>query len=109
MSKSSKNYVINVDVFNGLTAEVAKLPKQQQIILKTMVEHCTETGMKGSDIIALAVKHNGLETRQKYTVLYAWYARSNEQFGVSVQKTTPIIEVPAQVEETKSAKRGKSA
>lgn len=109
MSKSSKNYVINADVFNSLAAEVAKLPKQQQIILKTMVEHCTETGMKGSDIIALAVKHNGLETRQKYTVLYAWYARSNEQFGVSVQKTIKVEETPVVVEETKSTRKAKSA
>jgi hypothetical protein len=105
MSKSTKNYVINVDVFNSLSAETAKLPKQQQIILKTMVENCTETGMCGSDIIALAVKNNGLETRQKYTVLYAWYARSNENFGVSVQKTTPaVIETPVEAKPKKSAK-----
>lgn len=107
MSKSSKNYVINADIFNSLSAEVAKLPKQQQIILKTMVEHCTETGLKGSDIIALAVKNNGLETRQKYTVLYAWYARSNEQFGVSVQKPEPITLAP--VAEEKPARKAKHA
>jgi hypothetical protein len=105
MSKSTKNYIINIDVFNGLAAETVKLPKQQQIILKTMVEHCSETGMCGSEIIGLAVKHNGLETRQKYTGLYAWYARSNEQFGVSVQKTTPtLVEIPVETKSKKSAK-----
>lgn len=107
MSKSSKNYIINTEIFNSLSAQVAKLPKQQQIILKTMVENCTETGMKGSDIIALAVKTNGLETRQKYTVLYAWYARSNELFGVSVQSTKPVEEMP--VVEAAPTKRAKHA
>lgn len=106
MSKSTKNYVINVDVFNSMSAQTAKLPKQQQIILKTMVENCSETGMCGSDIIALAVKTNALETRQKYTVLYAWYARSNEQFGVSVQKPEPITLAPV---EDKPARKAKHA
>lgn len=101
---STKLYRINVDTFNGLAAQVAKLPKQQQQILHTMVAHCSETGMKGSDIVDLA-KKAGLETRQKSTVLYAWYARSNEQFGVSVDK--PVVTV-APVETKPEAKSGKS-
>jgi hypothetical protein len=79
---SAKLYRLNLEAFAKMSAEVAKLPKQQQIILKTMSEHCVDTGMKGSDIVDLAKKSYGLETRQKSTVLYAWYARSNEAFGV---------------------------
>lgn len=112
MSKSGKMYFINLDVYKGLSAQVAKLPKQQQQILATMAEHCVDVGMKGSDIVDLA-KKAGLETRQKSTVLYAWYARSNEAFGVSTNAPVKPAEQPAPVEqvepaetETKRGKRG---
>lgn len=108
MSKSSKNYVVDLSILAAKAADIAKLPKQQQIILKAMSECCTETGMKGSDIIAHAVKNHGLETRQKYTVLYAWYARSNELYGVSVQKTK-VEEPSAPVVEEKPARKAKHA
>lgn len=112
MSKSGKLYRINLDVFNSLAAKVAKLPKQQQQILNTMVAHCVDVGMKGSDIVDLA-KKAGLETRQKSTVLYAWYARSNEAFGV--YSGTPVETIVAAVAETVEqteqveTKRGKRA
>ena len=104
---SAKLYRLNTEIFNKMIAEVAKLPKQQQIILKTMSENCVETGMKGSDVIDLAKKSYGLETRQKSTVLYAWYARSNETFGVYLDKpavtVAPVAPAkPAQKSDTKT-------
>ena len=94
MSNSGKLYQINLDVYQSLASKVAKLPKQQQQILATMAEHCVTGGMRGSDIVDLA-KKNGLETRQKSTVLYAWYARSNEAFGVfhgtPAATVTPVV------------------
>ena len=113
MSKSGKLYFINLETYKSLSAQVAKLPKQQQQILATMAENCVEVGMKGSDIVDLA-KKAGLETRQKSTVLYAWYARSNEAFGVSTTPPAKPAEVPAEQvpteapaeTETKRGKRG---
>jgi hypothetical protein len=102
---SAKIYRINLDVYKSNSAQVAKLPKQQQIILACMAKHCVETGMKGSDVIDLAKKEFGLETRQKSTVLYAWYARSNEAFGVfhSVPTLAPIpIETKPEVTKSKT-------
>lgn len=110
MSKSGKLYFINLDTYKSLSAQVSKLPKQQQQILATMAEHCVDTGMRGSDIVDLA-KKAGLETRQKSTVLYAWYARSNEAFGVSTnpppaKPEVPAEQIPEQAEpETKRGKR----
>lgn len=95
---SSKSYKLNLDVYKANAAIVAKMPKQQQQILATMAEHCVETGMRGSDIVDLA-KKAGLETRQKSTVLYAWYARSNETVGVYME-TVPVTVAPVP---TKSA------
>jgi hypothetical protein len=82
MSSKGKFYLLNPTVYDTKSADIAKLPPQQQKILRVMRDHCTETGMKGSDIVGLAVEKLNLETRQKYTVLYAWYARSNENYGV---------------------------
>lgn len=82
MSTKGKFYRINLDVYSAKSEEIKKLPNQQQIILKTMAENCVDEGMRGSDIVDLAVEDYNLETRQKSTVLYAWYARSNENFGV---------------------------
>ena|SRR5689334_12277712 len=97
MSKNGKLYFINLDTYKSLSAQVSKLPKQQQQILATMAEHCVDVGMKGSDIVDLA-KKAGLETRQKSTVLYAWYARSNESFGVSTNPPKPAetVTIPAE-------------
>ena len=101
---SSKIYRLNLDTYKANAAAVAKLPKQQQQILATMAEHCVETGMKGSDIVDLA-KKAGLETRQKSTVLYAWYARSNEAFGVFHSVPTVVAVAAAKVvAETKPTK-----
>lgn len=97
---SSKLYRLNADVYAKSAAIVAKMPKQQQQILATMSAHCVDAGMKGSDIVDLA-KKAGLETRQKSTVLYAWYARSNESVGVYLD--TPAVTVAPVA--TKSAEK----
>lgn len=93
MSNNGKIYSLNLSIYTSLSGKVAKLPKQQRQILATMAEHCSDKGMRGSDIVDIA-KKNGLETRQKSTVLYAWYARSNEQFGVyqASETTEPVTE-----------------
>lgn len=92
---SKKMYRLNNEIYHSLAAEIAKLPKQQQLILKTMYDYCTDTGMAGSEIIRLAIKDHGLETRQKHDVLYAWYARSNEKFGVYLPAKTvaPVLQI----------------
>lgn len=103
---SKKLYLINADSFKVLSAEAAKLPKQQQIILKTMLTHCVESAKSGTEVIELAIKNFGLETRQKPAVLYAWYARSNEGFGVSVQSAMPVT-LPPVPAKTKSESKTK--
>jgi len=77
-----------------------KLPKQQRQILAAIAANCVETGMTGKEIIALAVRDHGLETRQRYDVLYAWYARSNENLGVFIDKPEPVI-APVKVKKIK--------
>lgn len=86
MSNSGKLYRMNADVYASKLGEIAKLPQQQRIILQVMKNHCVAVPMRGSDVISIAVREYGLETRQKYTVLYAWYARSNEKFGVYLDR-----------------------
>jgi hypothetical protein len=94
MSSKGKFYLLNPTVYDARSADIAKLPPQQQKILRIMRDHCTEQGMKGSDIVALAVEKLNLETRQKFTVLYAWYARSNENYGVYTGHEVQVSELP---------------
>jgi len=92
---AKKLYRLNNEVYHSLSAEIAKLPKQQRLILATMYDYCTDTGMQGSEIIRLAIKDHGLETRQRHDVLYAWYARSNEEHGVYVEgkAKAPVLKI----------------
>lgn len=90
MATKGKFYMIDPTVYSAKSADIAKLPKQQQQILRTMANHCVDTGMRGSEIVALAVTELGLETRQDYKVLYAWYARSNEAYGVYTGTEKPV-------------------
>jgi hypothetical protein len=81
---SKKFYIIDARAMTEAIAQLEKpLPKQQQLILSAMVQ--MDRPATGSEIIAHAVEHQGLVTRQKYDVLYAWYARSNEKLGVSLK------------------------
>jgi len=92
---AKKLYRLNNEVYHSLVADIAKLPKQQRQILATMFDYCQDTGMQGSEIIRLAIKDHGLETRQRHDVLYAWYARSNEKHGVYVEGKAikPVLKI----------------
>lgn len=90
MATKGKFYMLNPAVYDAKSAEIGKLPPQQQKILRVMRDHCTVTGLKGSDVVKLAVETLGLETRQDYKVLYAWYARSNENYGVFAGTEIPV-------------------
>ncbi len=77
-----KLYVIDAEVFKAETAKLEKpLPLQQRQILAAMLD--LSRPATGSEIVQHAVDR-GLQTRQRYDVLYAWYARSNEKFGVKL-------------------------
>ncbi len=79
-----KLYIIDAQAFTSSIAALEKpLPKQQLQILQAMVD--LDRPATGTEIVAHAV-NRGLTTRQKYDVLYAWYARSNEKLGVSLKK-----------------------
>jgi hypothetical protein len=78
-----KFYIIDAEVMIAEMAKLEKgLPKQQVQILQAMVD--LDRPATGTEIIAHAV-NRGLTTRQRYDVLYAWYARSNEKFGVTLK------------------------
>ncbi len=78
-----KFYVIDAEIFQAETAKLEKaLPLQQRQILAAMVD--LDRPATGTEIVAHAVSR-GLQTRQRYDVLYAWYARSNEKFGVTLK------------------------
>lgn len=77
-----KFYIIDAEIMAQEMAKLEKpLPLQQRQILNAMVD--LGRPATGTEIIAHAVDR-GLTTRQRYDVLYAWYARSNEKFGVKL-------------------------
>lgn len=79
-----KFYIIDSEaMMAGLATLEKPLPLQQQLILKAMCE--MDRPATGSEIIAYAIEHKGLVTKQRHDVLYAWYARSNEKFGVKLK------------------------
>jgi len=93
--------------FYSLSAEAhaacagSKMPLQQAQLLKAMA--LAQRPMTGVDIVKYAVEHCGLATRQRYEVLYAWYARGNEKFGAVMTTEEPKPQIPEpvqQVEET---------
>ena len=64
-------------------ANQEKMPLQQKQILRAMHD-LTKDGkskVQGSQVVDHAKAKFNLETRQKSAVLYAWYARDNEQRG----------------------------
>ncbi len=80
---SKKFYIIDAEVFKAEVAKLEKgLPKQQVQILQAMID--LGRPATGVEIVEHA-KTRGLETRQNPAVLYAWYARSNEKFGVTLK------------------------
>ena len=64
-------------------AEKQKMPLQQKQILRALHDLTKDGKSKaqGSQIVDHAKAKFNLETKQKSAVLYAWYARSNEQLG----------------------------
>lgn len=71
-------------VFTGSLEKLNKetMPLQQKQILRA-AQDLTKGNNKaiGSDIVEHAKKKFNLVTKQKSTVLYAWYARNNEERG----------------------------
>ena len=90
---STKLYMIDPVAY--LASDLTKLPLQQRQILAAMNASCTQQGMRGKDIVTLAVAQFGLVTKQDHRVLYAWYARSNENCGVYVAGSRPVVTAPA--------------
>lgn len=103
---ATKYYKIDRGLHDAAIAERASkglkpLPLQQRLILQALT--LIDRPATGSEIIDYAVKNLGLQTRQQYNVLYAWYARSNEEYGViltsgAVQPKITIEEVQAVAE-----------
>ena len=60
-----------------------KMPTQQRQILRAMHDLTKDKGTKvqGSQVVEHAKAKFNLETRQSPAVLYAWYARDNENRG----------------------------
>jgi hypothetical protein len=65
-----KLYFVSSSDLDRAVAEI-KMPKQQVQIYRALADLGTPT--RGCDVIAHAVKNFGLETRQDYQVLAAWY------------------------------------
>ncbi len=97
---ATKFYMIDKSKFDeameNRTAQGLKpLPLQQRLILQAFL--MIDRPATGKEIIDYAVTHLGLQTRQRYDVLYAWYARSNEEYGVS---QTNVVSVKPTVTNT---------
>jgi hypothetical protein len=98
---SKKFYYLSPEAFALIAG--AKMPLQQRQILKAMA--LENVPMIGSDAVKSAIALCGLSTRQDHKVLYAWYARTNEGFGVvqvaegwKPEPVTPVEDVPEEIE-----------
>jgi len=81
MSKKFYRFVGKIE-----DVEKSKIPLQQKQILRSMYDLCKdnkEGRFQGFEIVDNAKSKFKLETRQKSTVLFAWYARNNEERGFS--------------------------
>jgi hypothetical protein len=97
---ATKFYIIDPAAYESAIADRATkglkpLPLQQRLILQAFMS--IGRPATGKEIIDYAVTHLGLQTRQRYDVLYAWYARSNEEYGVS---QTNVVSVKPTVTNT---------
>jgi len=78
----SKKYYSFAGKLSDVDAQ--KMPLQQKQILRAMHDLCKDTKnprFQGAQIVDHAKEKFKLETRQKSTVLFAWYARNNEERG----------------------------
>jgi hypothetical protein len=94
-----KFYVLPADRLASAVA--GKTPRQQVQILTAM--STIGRPATGTEIIAHAIENHGLVTRQRYDVLYAWYARDNERRGVKQVSESITLNVPM-IEDTRLIK-----
>ncbi len=104
----TKLYTLNQDAYRTAISQLARpLPTQQRLILEAMTK--MKLPATGRDIVEYAVEHLGLQTRQKFEVLYAWYARSNEEFGAELYDFRHHEEVAEEPVPHKAHKKRKAA
>lgn len=84
-----KLYSLTPESFAIIKGE--KYPKQALQLYKVLAE--SGKGMRGIDIVALAIKNEGLVTRQEYAVLAAWYFSSKRRPS-EIKIGEPILIVP---------------
>jgi len=84
---SKKYYSITTEQFN--LVQGMKMPLQQKQILRAM--SMMDRPSVGTAIVAYAIEHCNLQTKQSHDVLYAWYARSNERFGAKMTMDDPNV------------------
>jgi hypothetical protein len=83
MAKKFYKFVGKLDEVNKV-----KMPLQQKQILRAMHDLTKNNKVQrfqGAQIVDHAKEKFNLETRQKSTVLFAWYARDNEARGYAEQ------------------------
>lgn len=71
--------------------KATKLPKQALQLYKALAD--SGKALRGVDIVDLAVKNEGLVTRQDYAVLAAWYF-SPKRRPDEVKCGEPVVNVP---------------
>jgi hypothetical protein len=79
-----KLYHLNLDVYK--VSDLSKQPNQLKIILDEMSKRFnkTETAARGQQIVESAIANNSLKTVISPDVLFAYYVRKMEQFGVTL-------------------------
>lgn len=79
-----KKYYLNMEIFK--ISDISKEPNQVRIILDEMSKNFnkTETAAQGKQIVDSAKTNNSLKTVISPDILFAYYVRRMEQFGVTL-------------------------
>jgi hypothetical protein len=85
-----KTYFISQS--NWAAIKATKMPLQAKQLYESLCEIGKPT--RGVDVVTYAVKNKGLQTRQDYAVLAAWYF-STKRRPAEITHTEPTLQVPA--------------
>lgn len=79
-----KKYFVDTKAYEASKVELAKAPNQVQIMVKYMAEHynSADKAEQGKVLCSAAIDKGGLKTVIDPAVLFAYYRKTMESFGL---------------------------